>query len=176
MSVSSKNIPINNKSLEENESFLFKKEKREASLEKPTRGFSLKNAFYKKDLEEKINKNLTILNYITNDIDRRYSAKTSLTNSPPEKFDYNLCMINKFDENLNTSLSFISDFDLEEETKNNDSFNSCDNDDSCVEEIEIKYKTNKKSIVNTEKEDIDIEFEKEWKIIKESLLNKESKK
>ena len=178
MSVSSKNIPINNKSLEENESFLFKKEKREASLEKPTRGFSLKNAFYKKDLEEKINKNLTILNYITNDIDRRYSAKTSLTNSPPEKFDYNLCMINKFDENLNTSLSFISDFDLEEEVnvKKNDSFNSCDNDGSCIEEIEIKTKINKISIVNLEKEEIDFEFEKEWKIIKESLLNKESKK
>ena len=175
MSVSSKNIPINNKSLEENESFLLKKEKRETSLDKPTRRFSLKNTFYKKDLEEKINKNLTILNYITNDIDRRYSAKTSLTNSPPEKFDYNLSMINKYDENLNTSLSFISDFDLEEETKNNDSFNSCDNDDSCVEEIEIKVKTNKKSIVNVDKEE-DIEFEKEWKIIKDSLLNKESKK
>ena len=115
MSFSSKNIQINIKSLEENESFLLKKEKRETSLEKPFKRYSLKNFFYKKDLQEKINKKWTILNYITNKYDRRYSAKTSLTNSPPEKFDYNLSMLNKYDENLNTSLSFISDFDLEDE-------------------------------------------------------------
>ena len=175
MSVSSKIIPIHIQSLEENKSFLLKKEEREISLEKPSKRFSLKSVFYKKDLEEKINKNLTILNYITNKTDGRYSAKTNLTNSSPEKYDYNLNMINKYDENLNTSLSFISDFDLEEEEKNNDSFSSCDNNDSCVEEIDIRVKTNKKSIVNKEKELIDIEFENEWKIIQNSLLNKETK-
>ena len=173
MSFSSNNIQINIKSLEENESFLLKKEKRETSLEKPLKRYSLKNVFYKKDLQEKINKNLIILNYITNNNDRIYSAKTSLTNSYPEKFDYNLSMLNKYDENLNKSLSFISDFDLEEEVnvKNNDSFNSCDNDGSCIEEVEI----NKKSIVNVENEENDFEFEKEWNIIKDSLLNKESR-
>lgn len=33
------------------------------------------------------------------------------------EMDYDLCMINKYDENLNTSLSFISEFDLEEDVK-----------------------------------------------------------
>ena len=174
MSVSSKTIQINIKSLEENESFLLKNEKRESSLEKQLKRYSLKNDFYQKDLEVKINKNLIILNYITNNNSRKYSAKTSLTNSPPEKYDYNLCMLNKYDENLNTSLSFISDFDLEEEGKKNDSFSSCENNDDCIEEIEIKTK-NKKSIVSLENEEIDFEFEKEWKIIKDSLLNKDSR-
>ena len=174
MSVSSKKVPINIKSLEKKETLLFKKEKREISVGKPTRHFSLKKVFYQKDIEAKINKNLIILNYITNDLDRIYSAKTALTNSPSAKFDYNLCMINKYDENLNTSLSFISDFDLENEEKNNDSFNSSDND-SCVEQFDIKIKTSKKSVFNLEKEEIDIEMEKEWKIIQDSLLNKESK-
>ena len=83
-------------------------------------------------------------------------------------------MINKYDENLNNSLSDISDFDLEEDEKKNDSFNSCDNEDSCVEEIEIKTltKTNKKFLDNNEKEQIDFEFEKEWNDIKDLLFNK----
>ena len=50
---------------------------------------------------------------------------------------YDLCMINKYDEDLNSDLSFISEFDLEEdENKNDDSFNSSF-DENSVEEIEI---------------------------------------
>ena len=47
-------------------------------------------------------------------------------------------MINKYEENLNSSLSFISEFDLENnnDIKEDNSFNSEDDDDS-VEEIEI---------------------------------------
>ena len=48
MSVSSKIIPIHIQSLEENKSFLLKKEEREISLEKPSKRFSLKSVFYKK--------------------------------------------------------------------------------------------------------------------------------
>ena len=176
MSVSTKNIPKIIYSLKENESFILKKEKRESSSEKPRRHISLKNAFYKIDFEEKsiFKTELPILNFITNNTDGRFSAKTALTNSAPEKLDYDLCMINKYDENLNNSLSDISDFDLEEDEKKNDSFNSCDNEDSCVEEIEIKTltKTNKKFLDNNEKEQIDFEFEKEWNDIKDLLFNK----
>ena len=78
-------------------------------------------------------------------------------------------MINKFDENLNTSLSFISEFDLEDDKKENDSFNSSDNE-SCIEEIEIKK--NKKMLV--ENEEFYFELDKEWDDIREELLNKES--
>ena len=49
---------------------------------------------------------------------------------------YDLEMINKYDEDLNSSLSFISDFDLEGENENDNSFNSSF-DEHSVEEIEI---------------------------------------
>ena len=173
MSVSDKEIPKVSQSLKENKSFLYNKEKRESSSEKPSNHFNLKNGFYKIDLEKKKFKNLTILSYITNKTERRFSAKTSLTDSVPEKFDYDLSMVNKYDENL--SLSFISDFDLEEEEddKKDESFDSCEND-TCIEEIEIKKKTNKKFLNNIENEERDFELEKEWNDIKNLLLNKES--
>jgi hypothetical protein len=79
-------------------------------------------------------------------------------------------MVKKYDENLNTSLSFISDFDLEEYLKLNNSFNSCDNDDSCIEEIEIKTKTKK----NINNDVFDIEFEKEWDDITKLILKNKS--
>ena len=80
-------------------------------------------------------------------------------------------MINKFDEKLYTSLSFISEFDLESDSKENDSFNSIQND-SCIEEIEIK--TNEKILDNIDREIFDFEFDKEWEHIQDELLNKES--
>ena len=54
-------------------------------------------------------------------------------------------MINKYDENLDLSLSFISEFDLEEDNKNemNESFKSSDSEDNCEEQIEIKTVTKK---------------------------------
>ena len=55
-------------------------------------------------------------------------------------------MLNKYDEDLNSSLSFISEFDLENE-ENDNSFNSSF-DDNSVEVIEItsKIKSEKKII------------------------------
>ena len=177
MSVSSKsNIKIINY-LKRNELSLLKREKRDYSSEKPRNYLSLKNAFYNFEPKKKINENLVILNYITDKNDGRFSEATALTSATPNNFDYNLEMVKKYDENLNTSLSFISDFDLEEDKKLNDSFNSCDNDDSCVEEIEIKTKTNKKNINNVNNvnnNQYDIEFEKEWDDIKKILKNKSS--
>ena len=53
---------------------------------------------------------------------------------------YDLNMINKYEEESDSNLSFISEFDLEEEeNKNNDSFESS-LDENSVEEIGIVNK------------------------------------
>lgn len=174
MSVSSKNNIKIIKNLKRNELSILKSEKRDYSSEKSRKHLSLKNVFYNIEPKKKINENLTILNYITDKTDRRFSATTALTSTAPGNLDYSLDMIKKYDENLNNDLSFISDFDLEEELKVNDSFNSCDNDDSCIEEIEIKIKTNKNNINNVNNIEYDIEFEKEWDDIKKLLEKKSS--
>ena len=146
--------------------------KRDKSTEKSKSHLCLKNLFYKK--ADKIDKDLCILNFITNDTQRKYSMKTTLTDSFPTKNKYELYMINKYDENLNPDLSFISEFDLEEDLKkSNDSFNSSDNDDSEIEQIEIKNRTSK-IIYENENEIVEnyIELEKEWDDIQNFLLNK----
>ena len=57
-----------------------------------------------------------------------------------QEMKYDLCMINKYDEDLNSDLSFISEFDLEqEENENDNSFNSSF-DENSVEEIDITPK------------------------------------
>ena len=84
--------------------------------------------------------------------------------------EYDLCMINKYDENLNSSLSFISEFDLEEEKEKEISFNSSNNDNS-VEQIDI---INKKSLDKNQDEELTTKLEKEWKDIQKLLLNKNS--
>ena len=55
---------------------------------------------------------------------------------------YDLSMLNKYDEDLNSSLSFISEFDLENGNEDDNSFNSSF-DDNSVEEIEIVSKVKK---------------------------------
>ena len=91
--------------------------------------------------------NLLILNYLINASEKNSSEKTGLTDSSPENFDYDLAMINKYEEDFNTSLDFMSDFDLEKEAdKSFSSFESenDENDDDSFEKIEIKTKYNKK--------------------------------
>ena len=70
-------------------------------------------------------------------------------------------MINKYDENLDLSLSFISEFDLEEDNKNdmNESFKSSDSEVYCEEQIEIKTVTKK---ITSDDEENDIKLKKEW--------------
>ena len=177
MSVSNKTIPKIVKSIRQEEIFFSKIEKRDSSSEKPRKHISLKNVFYEMEPKKKLNQNLIILNFITNTKERKYSAKTALTTSPPEIMDYDLCMLNKYDENLNTSLSFISDFDLEDGgEKQNDSFDSSDNEDDSVEQIEIKTKSksNKRILDDIDDKEFDFELEKDWNDIKNLLLNKES--
>ncbi len=174
MSASSKNNIKLIKSIKSKEIFLQKNVERESSIGKLGKHLSLKNAFYEIDSEKNNDKKLPILNYITNNLNMRCSAKTASTTLAPENLDYDLCMINKYDENLNSNLSYISDFDLEEEANGNDSFDSCDKDDSCIEEIEIKTKENKIIQDNLNNDEYNLEFEKDWDDIQKVLLNKES--
>ena len=139
--MSVKNIPKISKLLIKNNMTVKKPLKREESSEKSKSRLNLKYLFYKNNEKKIINKDLCILNFITNS-DRKYSVNTSLSNSIPNLFNYELYMINKYDEYLNKSLSFISKFDLEEdENKLSDSFSSCQNNDSDMEQIEIKKKS-----------------------------------
>ena len=75
---------------------------------------------------------------------------------------------------MNSSLSYISEFDLEEDfIEKDDSFNSSDNDNS-VEQIDISNKKSKKKSFNKEDEEHNNQLEEEWNAIKELLLNKNS--
>ena len=131
---------------------------------------SLKDSFYKKN-EKTIKKELCILNFITNDKERKYSTKTFFSDRTLDTYKYELCMIKKYDENLDTSLSFISDFNLEDDEKRlNDSFKSSDNDNSGIEQIEIKVKSSKNIYIHKFDDEIDPEFEKEFEDIKDFLL------
>ena len=171
MSVPQKNIQNISKLFERRNILLERPLKRKESAGKSHNSLSVKYSLCESE-EKKIKTDLCILNFITNDTDRKYSVKTSLSDSNPIKYNYDLHMINKYDENFNTSLSFISEFDLEEdeEKKNNESFDSFAHDDSGLEIIEIKC-SNKKVNDKLDEND-DIEFEKEWNDIQNFLLNK----
>ena len=178
MSHSEKNNINITKVLGKNDFIIAQIEKRDSSSEKPRKGhLDLKNIFYKNNPEKKIDSDFIILNYITHKSETKFSAKTSLSDAIPDKLDYNLCMINKYDEKLDTSLSFISEFDLEQDENQNDSFSSSDNDGECIEQIQIKsdikIDQNKRGSIYDNKE-IDLELEKDWNDIQTFLLNKKS--
>ena len=101
---------------------------------------SLQNDYFKKEIYQKLNEGC-VLNFIRNS-----NKKDTIKTNCSEKFQemkYDLCMINKYDEDLNSSLSFISEFDLENDENDKDnSFNSSF-DDNSVEEIEIIKKSKK---------------------------------
>ena len=166
MSSSSKNIRnnINLKSEKETKNqFAFQR--------KINRQISVQNDNFKKEIFKKLNEGC-ILNYLRSE-DRKESLKTNFSDSNKE-MKYDLYMINKYDENLNSSLSYISEFDLEEDfNEKDDSFNSLDNDNS-VEQIEISNKKSKKKSFSKEDEEHNNQLEEEWNAIKELLLNKNS--
>ena len=148
---------------------------------KQRKNLNSKNFFFEIDAkkESETIKDLTILNYITvNKESGNYSAKTSITTLVPENFEYDLSMIKKYDENLNNSLSFISDFDLEKDEnidKENNSFSSSHIEDSSIEEIEIKTKSHKiiAETGNIEDKEFDFELEKNLNDIKHILLKQD---
>ena len=95
-------------------------------IRKTKKIFKFKNIFYEIESKQKIKKSLTILN--TNE--RKYSTKTDLTNSPIDINNYNLCLLNKYEENVNDNFSLISEFGTEEDkSKLNDSFSSSGSDE-----------------------------------------------
>ena len=177
MSVSSKmNLKVKN-SIKRDDSLLSKIEKRDNSFDKSKHSLNLKSTFYQKEFNQdlKINNNLCILNFVVNKNDQRSSFATTATYKAPEKLDYDLDMVNKYDENR--SLSFISEFDLEEDdTKQDESFSSCENDDPSIEEVEIIQKNPTHKRVSCDyiykKTETDLDLEKDWNEIKHLLLKR----
>ena len=94
---------------------------------------SLQDDFIKEKIYYKLNEG-TILNFIRSSNKNVISNRKSLEINSSEMI-YDLNMINKYEEESDSNLSFISEFDLEEENKNNDSFES--SFESSVEEIDI---------------------------------------
>jgi hypothetical protein len=89
------------------------------------------------NIKKNIYKNLnegTVLNFIRNSSKRDILKSNISENSQEMKYD--LGMINKYEEELNSSLSFISEFNLEEDENESETFNSS-LDDNSVEEFEI---------------------------------------
>lgn len=129
MSSSSKNIRENISVNPDKENPLKKNVKKRISLQ---------DDYIKQDIYKKLNEG-TVLNFI-----RCSNTKETVKSNIAEKrqeMKYDLCMINKYEEDLNSSLSFISEFDLENEgNENDDSFNSSF-DENSVEEIDIIKKS-----------------------------------
>ena len=91
----------------------------------------------KEEIYIKLNQG-TILNFIRTSY-RKVTFNIDCYESSSE-MKYDLNMINRYEEESDSNLSFISEFDLEEaENNNNESFDSC-LDENSVEEIEIVNK------------------------------------
>ena len=129
MSISSKNLQINKEgNLKDNQKSSIKK--------RP----SLQDDYFKKEIYKKLNEGC-VLNFIRNS-KKKDTIKTNCSEKSQE-MKYDLSMLNKYDEDLNSSLSFISEFDLEnEENEKDNSFNSSF-DENSIEEIEIIKKSKK---------------------------------
>ena len=149
-------------------SIKLKPEKRSYSVRSHS-DICLNKNFYKKN-SKVYNENLLILNYMFNCSKKKYSAKTALSDSAFKNLDYDLSMVNKYDENLNSSLSFISNFDLENSNnENNNSFDS-ENDDDSLDKIEIKNKYKKIIKKKEDENEINDELNKEFLDIKKMVL------
>ena len=91
----------------------------------------------KEEIYIKLNQG-TILNFIRTSYRKETFNIDCFESSSEMKYDLN--MINRYEGESDSNLSFISEFDLEEaENNNNESFDSC-LDENSVEEIEIVNK------------------------------------
>ena len=173
MSISHKHFSNKKKLFKSSLSIKLKPEKRSYSV-KFQSDMALSKNLYKKD-SKVINENLLILNYIMNCSQKKFSAKTSLTDSSPENLKYDLTMINKYEENINSNLSFISNFDLEDIYKDhNDSFNSEEEDDNDNFEIVVNPRIINKKVVNNIDNDDEVndKLNKDFLDIKRLVLGK----
>ncbi len=106
---------------------------KENPLKKGVKKFtSLQDDYIKNEIFKKLNEG-TVLHFIRNSNIEKVKSNFSINS---QEMKYDLCMINKYDEDLNSDLSFISEFDLEEENEKDNSFNSSF-DENSVEEIDI---------------------------------------
>ena len=112
------------------------KEKENPLKKSIKKSISLKNDNIKNEIFKKLNEG-TVLHFIRNSNIEKVKSNFSIKS---QEMKYDLCMINKYDEDLNSDLSFISEFDLEEENEKDNSFNSSF-DENSVEEIDIVKKT-----------------------------------
>ena len=169
MSITARHFSKKKKIFKSSLSIKLKPEKRSYSV-KYQSDITLNKNLYNKETKI-INENLLILNYIMNCSQKKFSAKTALTDSSPENLKYDLNMINKYEENINTNLSFISNFDLEDIYIDNNSFNSEEDDNENYEIMENKTKTNKK-VVNYRSNDDEVndKLEKDFLDLKNFLL------
>ena len=119
------------------ENMLAKKENEINNKKNNKKRCSLQDENYKNEICKKLNEG-SILNFIRNSVKKERGE----TEREEKKMIYDLSMLNKYDEDLNSSLSFISEFDLENDNEDNNSFNSSFDDDS-VEGIEIISKIKK---------------------------------
>ena len=174
MSISHRHFSNKKKLFKSSLSIKLKQEKRSYSV-KFQSALTLSKNLYKKDTKI-INENLLILNYIMNCSQKKFSAKTSLTDSSPDNLKYDLNMINKFEEDINTNLSFISNFDLEDiYNENNKSFNSEEEEDDNdnFEIIVNTRKINKKVVNNIDNDDeVNDKLNKDFLDIKKLILGK----
>ena len=108
------------------------KEKENPLKKSIKKSISLKNDNIKNEIFKKLNEG-TVLHFIRNSNIEKVKSNFSINS---QEMNYDLCMINKYDEDLNSDLSFISEFDLEEENEKDNSFNSSF-DENSVEEIDI---------------------------------------
>ena len=111
------------------------KEKENPLKKSIKKSISLKNDNIKNEIFKKLNE-ATVLHFIRNSNIEKVKSNFSIKS---QEMKYDLCMINKYDEDLNSDLSFISEFDLEEENEKDNSFNSSF-DENSVEEIDIVKK------------------------------------
>ena len=155
---------VNNKSkknTEETKNFVHRNTKKKISIQ---------NDDFEKGICKKLNEGI-ILNYIIKS-EKKESSKTAFSETP-SNMNYELSMINKYNEDIDNNLSFISEFDLEEENNNDSSFNSSD-DENNVEEIVISKTSKKIKLFDKEKEEDDPKLEKEWNDIVKLLSHKEN--
>ena len=173
MSISHRHFSNKKKLFKSSLSIKLKPDKRSYSVNFQSE-MTLSKNLYKKDTKV-INENLLILNYIMNCSQKKFSAKTSLTDSSPENLKYDLTMINKYEENINSNLSFISNFDLEDVyNEHNNSFNSEEEDDNDNFEIVANPRIINKKVVNNIDNDDEVndKLNKDFLDIKRLVLGK----
>ena len=176
MSKSLKSLPIPTTLLNKKDIFISNHLNRNKSVQKSKRYLSLKHLFYQQESFKQntkiMKKDLPILNLILISTEKINSIKTSLSDNIPYKFNYNLGMINKYDEKKDSNLSFISQFDLEDNEQNiKDSFSSSNINNSCEEQIDIQ--NSNKNRFDEKDEKNNKKLDEEWNEIKDFLLNKE---